>query len=117
MDLFYASVGTAMEVTGGSTPQSTASFWTLPLATMAAASYYSMVGPRRRATEAVSSSSQQLIQNTWGMVSLPSIKFLSLRVSQLLKGAALAERINIDGVPCFILSKAACPGKAQYVRA
>ena len=45
------------------------------------------------------------------MVSLPAIKQLSLRVSQLLKGAAIAERLTIAGVACFILSREPSPGK------
>jgi hypothetical protein len=59
----------------------------------------------RCAHEAVSSSSSALIQYAWGMVSLPAIKQLSLRASQRLKGAAIAERVTIAGVPCFILSR------------
>jgi acetyl esterase/lipase len=103
MDLLYASVGTAVEVTNDHKD------WQIPLAAMAA-TYYSFVGPNRKAHEAVSSAAaQSLIQNTWGMVSLPAIKLLSLKASRLLKGAALAERININGVPCFILSKDPCP--------
>ena len=39
------------------------------------------------------------------MVSLPAVKRLSLEVSKLLKGAAIATRINIAGVPCFVISK------------
>ena len=45
------------------------------------------------------------------MVSLPAIKQLSLKASRLLKGAAVADRITIAGVPCFILSRDPSPGK------
>eukprot|EP00540_Astrosyne_radiata_P004036 CAMPEP_0116843110 /NCGR_PEP_ID=MMETSP0418-20121206/11902_1 /TAXON_ID=1158023 /ORGANISM="Astrosyne radiata, Strain 13vi08-1A" /LENGTH=515 /DNA_ID=CAMNT_0004473819 /DNA_START=106 /DNA_END=1654 /DNA_ORIENTATION=- len=112
MDLLYASVGVAVEVTGSessSVRDHVRRPWQLPLATIAAASYYSLVGPSQRAAEAVTKSSQELIQNAWGMVSLSSIKLLSLRASRLLKGAALAERVTIAGVACFILSKDPCP--------
>jgi len=39
------------------------------------------------------------------MVSLPAVKRVSLEVSKLLKGAAIAKRISIAGVSCFIISK------------
>jgi acetyl esterase/lipase len=76
---------------------------------LAAASYLSVIGPNKRAAQAVSESSSALIQNVWGMVSLPAIKLLSLKATRLLKGAAMAERITIAGVPCFVLSKDPCP--------
>jgi len=103
MDLLYASVGTAVEVTNENND------WQIPLVAMAA-TYYSFVGANRKAHEAVSSAAaQDLIRSAWGMVSLPAIKLLSLKASRLLKRAALAERITIGGVPCFILSKDPCP--------
>ena len=43
------------------------------------------------------------------MVSLPQIKSLMLQATKLLKGAALADRIEINGVPCFVLSKDPVP--------
>jgi len=43
------------------------------------------------------------------MVSLPVVKSLSLQVSRLLKGAAVAERIFLGHLPCFILSQSPCP--------
>ena len=103
MDLLYASVGTAVEVTNDKRD------WQIPLVAMAA-TYYSFVGPNRKAHEAVSSAAaQDIIQSAWGMISLPAIKLLSLKASRLLKRAALAERIVVNGVPCFILSKDPCP--------
>jgi hypothetical protein len=115
MDLLYASVGTAVEATKDTeaTKQGKAS-WKLPLTAAAAASYYSLTGPSRRAHEAVSSSSLGLIQYAWGMVSLPAIKQLSLSASRLLKGAAIAERVMIAGVPCFILSRDPLTGKCLH---
>ena len=111
MDLLYASVGTAVEATKNTEAlkQGKAS-WKLSLTAAAAASYYLLAGPSRRAHEAVSSSSSELIQYAWGMVSLPAIKQLSLRASQRVKGAAIAERVTIAGVPCFILSRDPSPG-------
>lgn len=109
MELFYAAVGTAVEFTKGSARM-------MPLATVAAASYYSITGPSERASQAVSSqSSSDLIRNAWGMVSLPSVKLFSLMASRLLKGAAIAERITIAGVPCFILCRDPFPGKEVHV--
>jgi acetyl esterase/lipase len=113
MDLLYASVGTAVKVTKSSNHTASSEGrrigWKLPIAVAAAASYYSFFDPSRRAWEAVSSSSLDLIQYAWGMVSLPAIKQLSLQASRLLKGAAIAERITIAGVPCFVLSRDPSP--------
>lgn len=112
MDLYYASVGTAVEATKDIQATKTGKLsWQLPIAAAAAASYYSLVGPSRRASRAVTSSSVGLIQYAWGMVSLPAIKQLSLTASRLLKGAAIAERVTIAGVPCFILSRDPVPGE------
>lgn len=111
MDLYYASVGTAVEATKDTQAAKTGKMiWQLPIAAAAAASYYSLVGPNRRASRAVASSSLGLIQYAWGMVSLPAIKQLSLKASRLLKGAAIAERVTIAGVPCFVLSRDPIPG-------
>jgi hypothetical protein len=96
MDLLYASVGTAVEATKPTSGAWDGRIgWKLPMAAAAAASYYSFFDPSRRASEAVSSSSLDLIQYAWGMVSLPAIKQLSLQASRLFKGAAIAERITI----------------------
>lgn len=42
-------------------------------------------------------------------MSLPAIKNLMLQASRLLKGAAVADRVEIDGVSCFILSRDPAP--------
>lgn len=107
MDVFYASVGAAMGVTRGRSEPD----WQLTLATAAAASFYSLTGASRQAAEVTSSSktAHELIQNAWGMVSRPAIKNLSLQVSKLLKNAAVADRIEICGVSCFVLSADPAP--------
>ena len=107
MDLLYASVGTAVEVTGTKAADTSDGLpWQLSLAMVVAASYYSVVGPNQKATEMASSrtSSEQLLQKAWGMMSLPSIKLISLKASRLLKGASITERVCIGGVSCFVLS-------------
>jgi acetyl esterase/lipase len=121
MDIFYASVGAAMDVTrkgsdGVATIRSEPD-WQLTLAAAAASSFYSLIGANRKAAEVTSSSltAGALIQNAWGMVSLPAIKTLSLRASRLLKGASVAERIEICGVPCFVLSADPAPELAATV--
>lgn len=121
MDIFYASVGAAMDVTrkggeGVATIRSEPD-WQLTLAAAAASSFYSLIGASRKAAEVTSSSltAGALIQNAWGMVSLPAIKTLSLRASRLLKGASVAERIEICGVPCFVLSADPAPELAATV--
>mmetsp|Transcript_18246 Transcript_18246/g.27634 ORF Transcript_18246/g.27634 Transcript_18246/m.27634 type:complete len:733 (+) Transcript_18246:213-2411(+) len=109
MDLLYASVGTALKVTKTQQSPREGPSWQTSLAAMAAASYLSVIGPNKRAEQALSTPSSELIQNAWGMVSLPAIKLLSLHATRLLKGASLARRIIIAGVPCLILSKDPCP--------
>jgi hypothetical protein len=105
MDIFYASVGTAVDAfhTTDETQQSAS--WQIPLASAAVASFYALTGGSERASQAIKSSAKDLIQNAWGMVSLPAIKRLSLEASKLLKGAAVADRIDIAGVSCFVLSR------------
>ncbi|KAG7362763.1 lipase [Nitzschia inconspicua] len=106
MDVYYASVGTAI-----STKQTSA--LTLPLVTGAAASFYSLTGVNQEALRtAVNDSSRELIKHAWGMVSLPALKTLMLQASRLLKGVAVADRITIYGVPCIILSKDPVPEMA-----
>jgi hypothetical protein len=111
MDTLYASVGTAIKITK-SNKEGQKSFM-LPITAAAAASYYAIVGPSGKSAEVVSSETEStdLIRNAWGVVSLPAVKTLSLQASRLLKGAAIAERITICGVSCFILSKQPFPGK------
>jgi len=55
-------------------------------------------------------------QNNRGMVSLPAIKNLALQASRLLKGASVADRIVICGVPCFILSREPAPELAAALK-
>ena len=50
------------------------------------------------------------------MVSLPAIKSLALQASRLLKGAAVADRVDICGVPCFILSREPAPELAAALK-
>lgn len=107
MDVVYASIGTANQVTSGS-------MW-MPVAA-AAASYYTITGPNTTASRLAevmskSSSSYDLIKRAWGVVSLPAVKRLSLEVSKMLKGAAVAQRISIAGVPCFVISRDPYPRK------
>jgi acetyl esterase/lipase len=111
MDVFYASVGAAIRVTDA-TPN-----WQTTLATAAAASFYSLTGASRQASQETSSSSaRDLIQSAWGMVSLPAIKNLSLQASRILKGAAVADRIEIMGVSCFVLSREPAPEMAAAIK-
>jgi acetyl esterase/lipase len=116
MEVFYASVGTAVTYTGGDTDKMMS--YSTTMATAAAAGfYYTITGASRRANEVTSSakSARDLIQNAWGMVSLPGIKQLSLQASRLLKGAAVADRIEIAGVQCFVLSADPSPELAAAV--
>lgn len=91
--------------------------WQLALATAAASSFYSLTGASRQAAEITSSSgtAQELIRNAWGMVSRPAIKNLSLQATRLLKGAAVADRIEVNGVPCFVLSADPAPELASAI--
>jgi len=123
MDVFYASVGTAIDLTNGGDSSDAkesdkANNWQINVATAAAASFYSLTGARERAATVTSSSgsSRKLIQNAWGMVSLPAVKTLSLQASRLLKGAAVADRIEICGVHCFVLSKQPAPELAAAIK-
>jgi acetyl esterase/lipase len=115
MDVFYASVEAAMEVTHARS----ASDWQLLGATAAAASFYSTPGTgASKRVVAITSSSQaagDLIRNAWGMVSLTAVKNLSLHASRFLKGASVADRIEICGVPCFVLSKDPAPELATSI--
>ena len=117
MDTLYASVGTAIKVTKSNKQKQNSIM--LPITAAAAASYYAIIGPSDKSAEVVSSeteSSADLLRNAWGFVSLPAVKTLSLQASRLLKGAAIAERINICGVSCFILSKNPCPFLATAIK-
>jgi acetyl esterase/lipase len=133
MDVFYASVGTAMDLTGGvgssikkgdhsttgsDVKQYESAKWQLTLVTAAVASFYSVTGARDKASAVTSSSesASYLIRNAWGMVSLPAVKNLSLQASRLIKGAAVADRIEICGVSCFILSSDPAPELAAAIK-
>ena len=111
MDVFYASVGAASSI-------GKAQDWQLHLATAAAAAYYSLTGASTKAIEVTSASrsARELLEKAWGMVSLPTVKNLSLHASRLAKGAAVADRINIGGVSCFILSRDAVPELALVLK-
>ena len=58
MDVYYASVGTAID-------QQQTSSWQLPLVTGAAASFYSLTGASQKASQAVTTASRDLIQHAW----------------------------------------------------
>jgi len=106
MDTLYASVGAAMSWV--EKQERLSRFW-MPIATAAAASYYTVTGPGTKSAEVVSSSSPDFIKKAWGVVSLPAVKHLSLQASRILKGAAIAERITIADVPCIVMSRNSCP--------
>lgn len=122
MDVFYASVGTAIDLTGhdnkSNQGKNSNTNWQVPLVTAAVSSFYSVTGARDRAVEVTSSSrsAQKLIKEAWGMVSLPSVKNLSLQASRLLKGAAVADRVEICGVSCFCLSRDPAPELAAAIK-
>ena len=117
MDVFYASVGTAMQVTK-SPIESDPTTWQMTVATAAVASFYTIIGARHRAEAATSSSesARKLIHHAWGMVSLPALKNISLQASKLLKGAAVADRMEIANVPCFVLSVQPAPELAAATK-
>jgi len=117
MDLVYASVGTAIQVTEGNAKQSSL-LW-MPVAA-AAASYYVLTGADAtslKAQQALSSSvSSDIICRSWKLVGLPAIKRVSLEVSKLLKGAAVATSVTLAGVPCFIVSSNPCDPLAAALK-
>ena len=80
--------------------------------------YYSLTGADDDATESepLPSYFRDLIQKSWSLVSKPALKNFSLRASRLLKGASVADRIEIAGVPCFIISKHPCPELAAAIQ-
>ncbi|KAL7518024.1 hypothetical protein ACHAWX_002890 [Stephanocyclus meneghinianus] len=122
MDLFYASIGKAVEITRGqrenqetSVDSKSSGLWTFVVASLAA-SYYNVIGPAEKSAQVVSSSSNTVIQNAWGVVSLPSVKNASLEATRILKGASIADRIEIDGISCFVLSREPFPALASALR-
>lgn len=113
METLYASVGTALKLTKS---QSKGHSMLIPV-TAAAASYYAFVDASESSEKALSGqSSDNLIRHAWGMVSFPVVKNISLQASRLLKGAAIAERITLGGVSCFILSKNPCPTLSLMIK-
>ena len=91
----------------------------VPATAAAAASFHSLTGtedPQPSRKVVLPSHFQELIQNSWTLVSQPSIKNLSLQCSRLLKGASVADRIEIAGVPCFVLSRHPCPELAAAIQ-
>jgi acetyl esterase/lipase len=101
--------------------------WRLQLAK---AAFYASIGDRHRAMEVAASSraAQQLLQHLWGncnndtMTSsllplFPPIQTLSLRAGQLLhQGAAVAGRVEICGITCFVLSREPVPEMASVIK-
>jgi hypothetical protein len=61
MDVYYASVGTAIDTIHPST-------WQLPLMTGAATFFYSLTGASQKASQAVNTGSRDLIQHAWYVV-------------------------------------------------
>lgn len=122
MDLLYASIGKAIELTRGKESSEAAAvelkssgLWTYVVASVAA-SYYNVIGPAAKSAQVISSSSTSIIQGAWGMVSLSAVKTASLEATRILKGAAIAGRIEICGVSCFVLSREPFPVLASALR-
>jgi acetyl esterase/lipase len=127
MDLFYASIGKAIELTRGqqesqdTSPESTdtksSNLWTYVVASLAA-SYYNVIGPAAKSSQVIQNArgAKSVIQNAWGVVSLPAIKRASLEATRILKGAAIADRIEIDGISCFVLSREPFPALTSALR-
>mmetsp|Transcript_19062 Transcript_19062/g.41528 ORF Transcript_19062/g.41528 Transcript_19062/m.41528 type:complete len:945 (+) Transcript_19062:239-3073(+) len=129
MDLLYASIGKAIEITRGkeinsetsssvaadSKSSSSGRLWTYVVASLAA-SYYNVIGPAAKSASLLANAPSSVIQNAWGMVSLPAVKKASLEATRILKGAAIADRIEICGVSCFVLSREPFPALASALR-
>mmetsp|Transcript_15385 Transcript_15385/g.25179 ORF Transcript_15385/g.25179 Transcript_15385/m.25179 type:complete len:920 (-) Transcript_15385:1666-4425(-) len=122
MDLLYASIGKAIEITRGKENNESSAvelkssgLWTYVVASVAA-SYYNVIGPGAKSAQVISSSSTSIIQGAWGMVSLSAVKTASLEATRILKGASIAGRIEICGVSCFVLSRAPFPALASALR-
>ena len=102
MDLLYASIGKAIEITRGqeateaTSTEAKSSLWTYVVASLAA-SYYNMIGPAAKSATSLAQAPSSVIQNAWGMVSLPAVKKASLEATRILKGAAIADRVEICG--------------------
>jgi len=105
MDLLYASIGKAIEITrgkeinsetsssalsGDSKSSSSGRLWTYVVASLAA-SYYNVIGPAAKSASLLANAPSSVIQNAWGMVSLPAVKKASLEATRILKGAAIGQ--------------------------
>ena len=122
MNLLYASMGKAIEITRWKENSETSvvelkssGLWTYVVASVAA-SYYNVIGPGAKSAQVLSSSSTSVIQGAWGVVSLSAVKTASLEATRILKGAAIAGRIEICGVSCFVLSRAPFPALAVALK-
>ena len=126
MDLFYASIGKALELTRGQqenpetladTEDKSSGLWTYVVASLAA-SYYNVIGPAAKSAQVIKNArgAQSVIQNAWGVVSLPAVKKASLEATRILKGASIADRIEIDGISCFVLSREPFPALTSALR-
>ena len=109
MDLLYASIGKAVEITRGpqddtessTTNSKSTGLWTYVVASLAA-SYYNVIGPAAKSASSLANAPSSVIQDAWGLVSLPAVKKASLEATRILKGAAIADRIEICGGKCLI---------------
>ena len=98
MDLLYASIGKAIEITRGqevtetslANSKSSSGLWTYVVASLAA-SYYNVIGPAAKSASSLANAPSSVIQNAWGMVSLPAVKKASLEATRILKGAAIGR--------------------------
>mmetsp|Transcript_19278 Transcript_19278/g.43477 ORF Transcript_19278/g.43477 Transcript_19278/m.43477 type:complete len:874 (-) Transcript_19278:1776-4397(-) len=123
MDLLYASVGKAIELTRGKTAQKedspegskSSSLWTYVVASMAA-SYYNIIGPGHKSLQVQAMASSTLIQGAWGLVSLSGVKRASLEATRILKGASIAECIEVHGINCYVLSRDPFPALSSAIR-
>jgi hypothetical protein len=110
MNLLYASIGKALEITKGrgisespASESKSSGLWIYVVASLAA-SYYSCIGPAAASASALANSPSSVIQNAWGMVSFPAVKKASLEATRILKGAAIADRVEICGGKKMVLS-------------
>lgn len=98
--------------------------WHIHATLAAEASFHSLTGAHdssngtydRNSAQFMPSYFSELIQNSWGLVSRPSIKNFSLQCSRLLKGASVADRIDIAEIPCFVISRHPCPELAAAIQ-
>ena len=105
--------------------QQTSSFWISDgelrflIVRKALEAYYSLTGAdddSKDKSQQLPSHFRDLMQHSWGLVSQPGVKNFSLKASSLMKGASVADRIEIAGVPCFVISKHPCPELAAAIQ-